>query len=107
MRTWRRTERSRTRNAKCRTYDKIPPNTRHPAHPRSHHAPAHALRHSAIRWKFQTRTDGEDPLVEWKKLKSEGKIKKLKREEGPGGGIPIPMASFGVGGEFGVGGGEY
>mmetsp|Transcript_93794 Transcript_93794/g.268490 ORF Transcript_93794/g.268490 Transcript_93794/m.268490 type:complete len:82 (+) Transcript_93794:643-888(+) len=58
-------------------------------------------------WKFQTRTDGEDPLVEWKKLKSEGKIKKLKREEGPGGGIPIPMASFGVGGEFGVGGGEW
>lgn len=41
--------------------------------------------------------------MKWKQLRSEGKIKDLKREDQQGG-IPIPMPSFGVGGEFGLGG---
>jgi len=55
-------------------------------------------------WKFQTDTN-QDPLIEWKRLRKEGKIKDLKREDQQGG-IPIPLPSFGVGGQFGVGG-EY
>ena len=53
-------------------------------------------------WKFQT-DPNKDPIDEWKRLRKEGVIKDLKRE-GQDGGIPIPMASFGVGGEFGQGG---
>merc|ERR1712238_402895 len=50
---------------------------------------------------------GEDPIDEWRKKRESGDIltwrismatpKKI-------GGIPLPSASFGVGGEFGVGG---
>ena len=46
-------------------------------------------------WKFQ-QDKTQDPLIGWKKLREQGKIKDLKREEVPEGGIPLPMASFGV-----------
>ena len=46
-------------------------------------------------WKFQ-QDKTQDPLIGWKKLREQGKIKDLKREEAPEGGIPLPMASFGV-----------
>eukprot|EP00274_Cyanoptyche_gloeocystis_P008473 CAMPEP_0196658574 /NCGR_PEP_ID=MMETSP1086-20130531/30352_1 /TAXON_ID=77921 /ORGANISM="Cyanoptyche gloeocystis , Strain SAG4.97" /LENGTH=139 /DNA_ID=CAMNT_0041992207 /DNA_START=229 /DNA_END=648 /DNA_ORIENTATION=+ len=39
---------------------------------------------------------GEDPLVAWKRLRAEGKIKDLGYEDVPEGGIPMPMASFGI-----------
>ena len=38
------------------------------------------------------------------KRQQEGKVKPLGYEDEPKGGIPLPSASFGVGGEFGVGG---
>ena len=47
---------------------------------------------------------GKNPLEEFLKRKKEGKIPKLGYEDEPKGGIPLPSASFGVGGEFGVGG---
>ena len=46
----------------------------------------------------------EDPLVEWKRRQEAGKLNPLGYEDEPEGGIPMPMASFGVGGEFGTGG---
>ena len=46
----------------------------------------------------------KDPLIAWKKRQQEGKLTPLGYEDEPKGGIPMPMASFGVGGEFGVGG---
>ena len=46
-------------------------------------------------WEFQ-KDKTADPLGQWKKLRSEGKIKALKRDEAPQGGIPLPMASFGI-----------
>lgn len=56
-------------------------------------------------WRWQRRNDGVDPLVDWKKMKAAGKLPELYEEgENEQGGIPIPSASFGVGGEFGVGG---
>ena len=60
-------------------------------------------------WAWQTKTygKGEDPLVEWKKRRADGTISSLENQyddEKKKGGIPLPMASFGVGGEFGVGG---
>lgn len=60
-------------------------------------------------WAWQTKTykKGEDPLDEWKKRRKDGTISDLNDQYGDPkkiGGIPIPMASFGVGGEFGVGG---
>ena len=54
--------------------------------------------------KFAWQRGKEDPLVEWKKRQKEGKLNPLGYEDEPKGGIPMPMASFGVGGEFGVGG---
>ena len=46
----------------------------------------------------------KDPLAEFKKRQAAGKVKKIGYEDEPKGGIPMPMASFGVGGEFGQGG---
>ena len=47
---------------------------------------------------------GADPLSAFLKRRDEGKVKKIGYEDEPKGGIPMPMASFGVGGEFGTGG---
>jgi len=60
-------------------------------------------------WAWQTKTykKGEDPIDEWKKRRKDGTISDLDDQYGDPkkvGGIPLPMASFGVGGEFGVGG---
>merc|ERR1719296_266436 len=61
------------------------------------------------KWGWQTKSykKGEDPLNEWKKRRESGDISDLDDQYGDPkkvGGIPLPMASFGVGGEFGVGG---
>jgi hypothetical protein len=58
-------------------------------------------------WAWQTKTykKGEDPIDEWKKRRADGTISDLDNQYGDPkkiGGIPLPMASFGVGGEFGV-----
>jgi hypothetical protein len=60
-------------------------------------------------WGWQTKQykKGEDPLTEWKKQRANGNISDLDNQYGDPkeiGGIPLPGASFGVGGEFGVGG---
>ena len=58
-------------------------------------------------WQRKEYKKGEDPLTEWKKKRKEGVISDLEDQYGDPkeiGGIPIPGASFGVGGEFGVGG---
>lgn len=60
-------------------------------------------------WAWQTKTykKGEDPIDEWRKRRADGTISDLENQYGDPkkvGGIPLPMASFGVGGEFGVGG---
>eukprot|EP01083_Nonionella_stella_P003558 10238_1 len=60
-------------------------------------------------WAWQTKKykKGEDPLDEWKKRRKNGQISDLDDQYGDPkeiGGIPLPGASFGVGGEFGVGG---
>lgn len=60
-------------------------------------------------WGWQTRQykKGEDPIDEWRKRREDGTISDLEDQYGDPkkiGGIPIPGASFGVGGEFGVGG---
>lgn len=60
-------------------------------------------------WSWQTKSykKGEDPIDEWKKRRESGEISDLDNQYGDPkkiGGIPLPMASFGVGGEFGVGG---
>ena len=60
-------------------------------------------------WSWQTKSygKGEDPINEWKKKRASGDISDLEDQYGDPkkvGGIPIPGASFGVGGEFGVGG---
>ena len=50
---------------------------------------------------------GEDPIDEWRKRRASGQISDLdKRYSDPTKicGIPLPSATFGVGGEFGVGG---
>ena len=47
---------------------------------------------------------GSNPLEVWKQRQKDGKVKPLGYEDEPKGGIPLPSASFGVGGEFGVGG---
>ena len=59
------------------------------------------------KWAWQTKTygKGEDPIDEWKKRREAGTISDLDDQYGDPkkiGGIPLPMASFGVGGEFGV-----
>jgi hypothetical protein len=58
-------------------------------------------------WQSKTYGKGEDPINEWKKKRADGTISDLDNQYGDPkkiGGIPLPMASFGVGGEFGVGG---
>lgn len=60
-------------------------------------------------WAWQTKSyeKGEDPINEWKKRRESGEISDLDNQYGDPkkiGGIPLPMPSFGVGGEFGVGG---
>jgi len=58
-------------------------------------------------WQSKTYKKGEDPIDEWKKRRASGVISDLDDQYGDPkkmGGIPLPMASFGVGGEFGVGG---
>ena len=60
-------------------------------------------------WAWQTKDykKGEDPINEWKKRRASGQISDLEDQYGDPkkiGGIPLPGASFGVGGEFGVGG---
>ena len=60
-------------------------------------------------WGWQTKQykKGEDPIDEWRKRREDGTISDLEDQYGDPkkiGGIPIPGASFGVGGEFGVGG---
>jgi len=60
-------------------------------------------------WSWQTKKykAGEDPIDEWKKRRATGQISDLDDQYGDPkeiGGIPLPMPSFGVGGEFGVGG---
>lgn len=45
-------------------------------------------------------------IDEWRKRRESGQISDLENQYGDPkkiGGIPLPMASFGVGGEFGVG----
>lgn len=61
------------------------------------------------KWAWQRReyARGEDPIDEWRKRRASGQISDLENQYGDPrtvGGIPIPSASFGVGGEFGVGG---
>jgi hypothetical protein len=57
-------------------------------------------------WQSKNYKKGEDPLDEWKKRRKDGSISDLddQYDNVPKGGIPLPGASFGVGGEFGVGG---
>jgi hypothetical protein len=58
-------------------------------------------------WQRKSYAKGEDPINEWKKKRADGTISDLDNQYGDPkkiGGIPLPMASFGVGGEFGVGG---
>merc|ERR1712183_860735 len=58
-------------------------------------------------WQTKQYKKGEDPIDEWKKRRKDGTISDLDDQYGDAkkiGGIPLPMASFGVGGEFGVGG---
>ena len=54
--------------------------------------------------KMSWQRNAKDPLAEFKKRQKQGKIAPLGYEDVPKGGIPLPSASFGVGGEFGVGG---
>jgi len=67
-----------------------------------------AQKEQVDRWAFQ-RDPTADPLIAWKKMREEGKIGDLKTGLGVDGekregGIPLPLPSFGVGGEAGVGG---
>ena len=58
-------------------------------------------------WQRKQYKKGEDPIDEWRKRRESGQISDLEDQYGDPkkiGGIPLPMASFGVGGEFGVGG---
>ena len=67
-----------------------------------------ATRKQKEMWSWQTKkyAKGEDPIDEWRKRRADGSISDLDNQYGDPkkiGGIPIPGASFGVGGEFGVG----
>lgn len=56
-------------------------------------------------WQTKTYTKGDDPINEWRKRRADGSISDLENQYGDPkkiGGIPLPGASFGVGGEFGV-----
>lgn len=58
-------------------------------------------------WQKKQYAKGEDPIDEWRKRRASGQISDLENQYGDPkkiGGIPLPGASFGVGGEFGVGG---
>jgi len=58
-------------------------------------------------WQKKQYGKGEDPIDEWRKRRANGQISDLENQYGDPkkiGGIPLPSASFGVGGEFGVGG---
>ena len=60
-------------------------------------------------WSWQTKKygKGEDPIDEWRKRRASGDISDLDDQYGDPkevGGIPLPIPSFGVGGEFGLGG---
>ena len=58
-------------------------------------------------WQKKQYSKGEDPINEWRKRRESGQISDLDDQYGDPkkiGGIPLPMPSFGVGGEFGVGG---
>lgn len=58
-------------------------------------------------WQRKEYKAGEDPIDEWRKRRATNQISDLDNQYGDPeevGGIPMPMASFGVGGEFGVGG---
>lgn len=59
-----------------------------------------------INWQQRQYGKGESLLKEFNKRKEAGKVKALEDQydDDEVGGIPIPMASFGVGGQFGVGG---
>jgi len=70
---------------------------------------AEASRKQKDMWAWQSKKygKGEDPINEWKKRRANGQISDLDDQYGDPkevGGIPLPGASFGVGGEFGVGG---
>mmetsp|Transcript_18814 Transcript_18814/g.39395 ORF Transcript_18814/g.39395 Transcript_18814/m.39395 type:complete len:219 (-) Transcript_18814:2823-3479(-) len=70
---------------------------------------AQANKEQTEKWAWQKKEygKGEDPIDEWKKRRESGQISDLENQYGDPeeiGGIPLPMASFGVGGEFGVGG---
>ena len=70
---------------------------------------AEATRKQKDMWAWQSKKygKGEDPITEWKKRRANGQISDLEDQYGDPkkvGGIPLPGASFGVGGEFGVGG---
>ena len=70
---------------------------------------AEATRKQKDMWAWQSKKygKGEDPINEWKKRRANGQISDLEDQYGDPkkvGGIPLPGASFGVGGEFGVGG---
>ncbi|KAJ1447353.1 hypothetical protein M885DRAFT_624448 [Pelagophyceae sp. CCMP2097] len=69
---------------------------------------AAATKEQVTKWAFQTDMT-VDPMIEWKRLRESGEIGDLKTGLGTDGemregGIPLPLPSFGVGGEFGVGG---
>ncbi|KAL7514318.1 hypothetical protein ACHAXN_011488, partial [Cyclotella atomus] len=68
-----------------------------------------ATKDQVDKWAWQKKQygKGEDPIDEWRKRRANGQISDLENQYGDPkeiGGIPIPGASFGVGGEFGVGG---
>ncbi|KAL9185763.1 hypothetical protein ACHAXT_003540 [Thalassiosira profunda] len=70
---------------------------------------ANATKDQIDKWAWQKKQykKGEDPIDEWRKRRESGQISDLENQYGDPkkiGGIPLPMASFGVGGEFGVGG---
>ena len=69
-----------------------------------------AAKEQVTKWAFQ-RDPTQDSLIGWKKLRESGEIGDLKTGLGTDGkkregGLPIPLPSFGLGGEAGVGG-EY
>lgn len=69
---------------------------------------ADATRKQDDMWGWQTKKykKGEDPIDEWRKRRADGTIADIEDQYGDPkkiGGIPLPGASFGVGGEFGVG----
>ena len=65
-----------------------------------------ATKEQVTKWAFQ-RDPSQDSLIGWKKLRDSGEIGDLKTGLGTDGkkregGLPIPLPSFGLGGEAGV-----